>query len=44
MVCVVATLGFDVDFVLRRLSRSPQVTRLVCIGLKLESGECGWVG
>ncbi|MDW8082667.1 MAG: hypothetical protein RMI56_02595 [Sulfolobales archaeon] len=43
MVCVIATLGFDVDFILRRLSRSPQVSKLVCVGLKLKSDERSWV-
>lgn len=38
--CVIATLGFDVDFIIRRLSRGLDVSRLVCIGLRAD--EYGW--
>ncbi|MDM7275203.1 MAG: hypothetical protein P3X22_003660 [Thermoprotei archaeon] len=37
--CVVASLGFDVDFILRRL-RDGDVGRLTCYGLKVD--DQGW--
>lgn len=37
--CVVANLGFDVDFILRRL-RDGDVRKLTCYGLKVD--EQGW--
>jgi len=40
VVCVIATLGFEADFALRRLSASPKVSRLVCVGLRVD--EHGW--
>lgn len=40
MYCVVATLGFDIDFAVRRLSREPAPSRMVFVGLKAD--EAGW--
>lgn len=40
MLCVIATLGFDADFVIRRLSSEPKPLKLVCVGLRAD--EYGW--
>ncbi|MEM1927119.1 MAG: hypothetical protein QXS85_00010 [Acidilobaceae archaeon] len=40
MYCLVATLGFDIDFVARRLSREPRPSRVALVGLRVD--ESGW--
>lgn len=40
MNCLIATLGFDIDFVVRRLSRGG-VSRVVCIGVRVD--DTSWV-